>query len=141
MDRNIDLDFEDPIVVFDGMCNLCSGVVRFILDHEENSRLKFASLDSETGEKIMKDHNLDPDNPDSFVLYSEGVIYEKSEAALRVMKYLEAPLPLLSKIIRVIPKFLRNLIYEIISESRYKIFGKKDKCMKPPSSYSERFLD
>lgn len=129
----------NPTILFDGVCNLCNGSVNFVNKRDKKSRIKFAALQSETGQHLLQQYNLPFDVFNSFIFIEDGVAYTKSTAALRVSKYLNAFWPLIYGFI-IVPKFIRDGIYKWIAKNRYKWFGKQGQCMVPTSEISDRFL-
>ena len=125
-------DIVHPVILFDGVCNLCSSVVQFVIRRDKNDVFRFASLQSEFGKKILQKFNLDNSDFSSFILYSNGKIYTKSTGALMVAKNLGAGLKLLYAFIFV-PKFIRDFIYSLVAKYRYQLFGKKNECWIPDS--------
>lgn len=130
----------NEIVLFDGVCNFCDSSVRFILKKERKPILKFASLQSETGQKLVKNYELDKKGIDSIVYISNGKARIKSTAALYLAKRLKGGYPLLFGFM-IVPVFIRNWVYDWIARNRYKWFGKKDSCMIPSKEIRERFVD
>src|SRR4051812_30083115 len=116
---------EQPIVLFDGVCNLCNSAVQFIIRHDKNKIFRFASLQSETGRQLMSRHNFPPDHLNSFVLIENDKAYDRSTGALKVAKKLNGIIPLLYVFI-IVPKFIRNGVYNWVGRNRYKWFGKKE---------------
>lgn len=133
-------DPEAPILLFDGVCNLCHRAVNFIFAHEKAPTLRFASLQSAEGQQLLKDHHLPPTYTDSLVLIDRHHAYTHSEAALRIAGYLKAPFAL-GQIARLIPGPIRDVIYLWIAKNRYQWFGKKDQCLLPTPERKARFLD
>ncbi|MCL4108673.1 UNVERIFIED_CONTAM: hypothetical protein GTU68_006991 [Idotea baltica] len=134
-DKDI-LETGETILLFDGFCNLCAQSVLFVIRNERDPSVKFASLQSPFGQKILA--RL-PDKPDSIVLLEDGDIYTKSDAALSLSRYLKFPLSLFRHF-RIIPLSARDLIYDFVARYRYKFFGKKDECMIPSAELRNRFL-
>lgn len=128
-----------PVLLFDGVCNLCHGAVNFILEHERAPELYFASLQSEVGQQLLKDYHLPTDYFDSLVLLERHHAYTGSEAALRVSRYLNYPLAL-GQWGRLLPAVLRDPIYQFVARYRYQWFGKKDQCLLPTPERKARFL-
>lgn len=128
-----------PVIYFDGECNLCSGSVQFILKRESKEQFRFASLQGESGQAFLKKHSYPVDHFDSFILDEDGKIFTRSTAALRVSRNLNFPWPLLYIFI-VVPRFIRDGIYEYVSHHRYKWFGKKESCWIPDPKWKKRFL-
>src|SRR5512145_1057638 len=93
----------DAIVLFDGVCNLCSRSVAFIIEHERESTLRFASVQSKTGAELMQRHGLDPANITTFALILDNVAYTRSDAALRIARRLRGPWRLLTAL-RIVPR-------------------------------------
>lgn len=131
---------KDKIILFDGVCNLCNGAINFIIKHDPKGIFKFASLQGETGEKLLAQHNIDPQETDSIVLIDNDQVSVKSSAALRIAKNLNQGYPLLFGFM-IIPTFIRNGVYDFIAANRYKWFGKKESCMLPTPELRSRFLD
>ena len=131
---------KDKIILFDGVCNLCNGAINFIIKHDPKGVFKFASLQGETGQKLLAQHNIDPQETDSIVLIDNDQVSVKSSAALRIAKNLNQGYPLLFGFM-IIPTFIRNGVYDFIAANRYKWFGKKESCMLPTPELRSRFLD
>lgn len=131
---------QNPIVLFDGVCNLCEGSVKFLIRKDKKDVLRFASLQSETGQKILKKFNLPTQKYDSFVLVVGEKIYLRSSAALKVCGYLGG-IWRLWEIFWLIPKTLRDAVYNFIARNRYKWFGKKSECMLPTPEIRKKFLE
>ena len=127
-----------PLLFYDGYCNLCNSSVQFVLKHEKNADILFASLQSETGKHLLSEHHLE--NVDSVVLKTEKGIFVKSDAALETARYLKAPYRWV-RVFKIIPVKLRNLIYDFIAGRRYKVFGKTDTCRLPSQEEKDRFID
>ena len=129
----------DNVLLFDGLCNLCNGSVNFILKRDEACKYKFASLQSEIGIELAKKYNIDTNIVDSIVLIRDDKVFIKSSAILEVLK----DLPIGWRLFRIgiiLPKFVRDWLYDIIAKHRYKIFGKKDECPTPSKDVQDRFL-
>ena len=130
---------ENAIILFDGVCNFCNAAINFVLKQDKKGVFRFAPLQSEAGQRLLKQYNLSTAEFDSFVLIDNGKIYKKSSASLRVMNKLpwywkEAQL------LRIIPTAFRDAIYDFIAKNRYKWFGKKEQCMIPTPEMRNRFL-
>jgi predicted DCC family thiol-disulfide oxidoreductase YuxK len=128
-----------PIILFDGICNLCNVAIQYVIKHDSEAVFQFASLQSEAGQNLLKEYNLPHNNFNSFVLIEEDKVYTKSTAALKVAKQLNGGIKLLYGFI-IVPAFIRNCVYNIIASNRYKWFGKKNECMIPTPSLQSRFL-
>jgi predicted DCC family thiol-disulfide oxidoreductase YuxK len=131
---------DHPVLLFDGVCTLCNEVVQFIIPRDPEGRIRFASLQSETGKGLLIGHGLSPGDRDSVVLISDGTAYRKSDAAIRLAELLGWPYRG-AAIGRILPRSIRDGLYDIIAANRYDIFGKKDQCLIPDDDISDRFLD
>jgi predicted DCC family thiol-disulfide oxidoreductase YuxK len=129
-----------PILLFDGVCNLCAGSVQFIIKRDPGAQLKFASLQSDAGKKLLEAHDLPVGHLKSLVLIENGKAYTRSTGALRVSRYLNAAWPLLYGLI-IVPAFVRNVVYDWVGKNRYKWFGEKTECWIPTPALKARFLD
>ena len=130
----------ERIILFDGVCNLCNYAVQFVIRNDPGKQFKFASLQSEFGQKILAEHNLRADDLSSFLLLDNGRLYKKSDAALRVNKYLKGMWRLLYGFI-IVPRFIRDAVYTWIANNRYKWFGKQESCWLPTADLQARFLN
>ena len=128
------------IVLFDGVCNLCNNSVQFILKRDKKKKFLFGSLQGEAGQQLLEKFRLPTDNFHSFVLVEGDRVYTQSTAALRMAKHLKRGWQLLYGFI-ILPKLLRDGIYQWIARNRYKWFGKRDTCRIPTPAEKARFLD
>lgn len=128
------------IVLFDGVCNLCSTSVIFIIKHDKKAQILFASLQSDAAKEILLQYNSKKINFDSIILIENGKIYEKSTAVLRIAKDLSGGFKFLFAFI-IIPKFIRDFAYKYIAKNRYKWYGKKKICMIPTPEIKNRFIN
>ena len=128
-----------PILLFDGVCNLCNGLVNLIIIKDHDARIKFAPLQSHAGQSLLKQFDLNADDIDSVVCIAGNRHFLRSSAVLHVFKELGSGWRLLYGFI-IIPGFIRDFFYNMIAGSRYKIFGKTDYCMVPTPGIKERFL-
>jgi predicted DCC family thiol-disulfide oxidoreductase YuxK len=127
------------IILFDGICNLCNSGVQFIIKRDSNGHFKFASIQSETGQRLLKKHGIS-NKIDSIVVIENEKIYIKSDAALHISKYLDGYWKYLI-LLKVLPAAFRDFLYDIVAKNRYKWFGKKESCMLPALETKARFLD
>jgi len=129
------------IVLFDGVCNLCNQFVQTIIKHDKKDIYRFASLQSDYGQKVQKYLGLNPKNIKSIILYEPGIAYyNKSEAALRIIKSFGGVYSLIG-IFQIFPNFIGNAVYDLVAFNRYRWFGKKDSCMIPTAELKAKFLD
>ena len=131
---------DKPIILFDGICNLCNGAVQFVIKRDPAAIFSFASLQSDIGQQLLKKFDLPGNELNSFVLIQQDKSYTRSTAALKVAKQLKGPIKLLYGFI-IVPVFIRNFVYRIIAANRYRWFGKRDSCMLPSVDLKERFLN
>ncbi|MCP4122872.1 MAG: thiol-disulfide oxidoreductase DCC family protein [Bacteroidetes bacterium] len=131
----------DPnkIVLFDGVCNLCEGSVQFLLKRDKQKILRYASLQSDSGAKLLSMTGLDERFLKSIVFIDEGEAFTESDAVLRICKYLPQPWNAL-QYFRFVPKWIRDPVYRFIAQNRYRWFGKKEQCVIPQAGVMERFL-
>ncbi|MYL33582.1 DUF393 domain-containing protein [Pontibacillus yanchengensis] len=129
----------NKIILFDGECNFCDVSVQFILKRDKQEQFTFASLQGEHGQKLLKQHGISS-SVDSFVLVDDKQIHFQSTAALKVCKELAGAWKLLYVFI-VIPKPIRDKVYNFVANNRYKWFGKKNQCALPSPETRKRFLD
>jgi predicted DCC family thiol-disulfide oxidoreductase YuxK len=127
------------LILFDGVCNLCAGAVRFIIKRDPHGVFRFASLQSELGQRQLAEHGIDPSRTDSFVLIEGGIAYTESTAALRVARRLHRAWPVCYAGI-VLPRALRDPLYRFIARHRYRWFGKQETCMIPTPELRARFV-
>ncbi|TVZ23260.1 putative DCC family thiol-disulfide oxidoreductase YuxK [Dokdonia sp. Hel_I_63] len=128
------------IILFDGVCNLCNGAITFIIKRDKNDVFRYAPLQSEVGKNLAAKHKIDLDKVDSIILVTDQSAVAKSTAALRIAKQLSGGWHLLA-VFLILPRFLRNAVYDFIASNRYKWFGKKDACMIPTPELKSKFLD
>ena len=129
-----------PILLFDGVCNLCNGAVQFIIERDEDGFFRFASLQSDAAKKLLEQYPEAPEDISTIVLLEKGRLYTKSDAALRAARYLSGAWPALYGFV-IVPRPIRNAIYDWVARNRYQWFGKKDKCMIPTPGLKNRFLE
>ena len=131
---------KNSIILFDGVCNLCNASVQFVIKHDKKKCFLFASLQSDAATKILLQLNQKSfENFNSIVLIENEVVYFKSDAALRIAKNLNGLIKL-CYIFIIIPKPLRDGIYNYIAKNRYKWYGKKESCRLPSPAEADRFL-
>ena len=129
-----------PVILFDGVCNFCNYWVIFAIKRDKKKKIRFAPLLGETAKKLLLQFELDPTALSTVILIDAGKVFTQSSAALRMCKYLDGGWKMAYSLM-IIPKFLRDAIYNIIARNRYKWFGKKEECMVPTPELKERFLE
>ncbi|CAN6456017.1 unnamed protein product [Victoria cruziana] len=117
-----------PIMLFDGVCNLCNGGVKFVRDNDQNRRIRYEALQSESGRKLLQRSGRSPDDISSVVLVEKDGSYIKSEAVLKIMEYLDLPFSNWLFFVKLIPLFMRDTVYDTVANNRYLIFGRSDAC-------------
>ncbi|HBR59628.1 MAG TPA: hypothetical protein DEA86_04080 [Deltaproteobacteria bacterium] len=128
-----------PILLFDGHCNLCNAWVNFIVKRDSSSTIRFASLQSLAGNRLLEEHKIDSNYIDSLVLFEEDKVSVSSTAALRILSYLDGwERHLIS--LTVLPRPLRDLVYRFVANNRYRWFGRREQCIIPSPELSKRFL-
>ncbi|MFZ9858286.1 MAG: thiol-disulfide oxidoreductase DCC family protein [Roseiflexaceae bacterium] len=128
------------IVMFDGVCNLCNGVVRWIIPRDPTNQVRFAALQSAVGQRLLQQHTLDTTALDSVIVLDGDTVFVESDAALRICQALRWPWPLLYYL-RIIPRRWRDTIYRWIARNRYRWFGRREQCMLPSPEHAQRFVE
>jgi len=129
----------NPVILFDGVCNLCNKSVQFVIKRDPQAKFSYASLQSGFGQSLLKQFNLPSGNFNSFILFQDNKVYTRSTGALKMLSQLEGWK--WTRIFYIFPRFLRDAVYNIISKYRYRWFGKMDECMIPTKNLQARFLD
>ena len=129
---------EKPVILFDGVCNLCNSSVNFVIERDPHGTIYFAPLQSEYARKLLEKHQIGMEL-NTIVLLEDGKVYDRSTAALRIARLLNGPWPLLYASI-VMPRFLRDGVYRWIARNRYRWFGKTQACRVPTPELQARFL-
>ena len=129
---------DQPIIIFDGVCNLCEYSVKFIVNNDRHARFKFVSAQSEKGKTLQRMCGVDTLQDGTVILLKNDQVYVKSDAALQIAKDLDGLWRFLH-VLKYIPKPVRDFFYSIISKNRYRWFGKKKECLLP-GNMKERFL-
>ncbi|WP_417460576.1 thiol-disulfide oxidoreductase DCC family protein [Kordiimonas sp.] len=130
---------DNPVMLYDGVCNLCNRSVRFVLKRDKAHRFRFASLQSSEAQAILAVHGVTIEM-DTIYLVMDGKLYDRSSAVLRIMAKLSALWPLMV-VFLVIPKSVRDWIYNKVGENRYRLFGRTDTCQLPDKDVRQYFLD
>ena len=129
------------IILFDGVCNLCNGVVQFIIKRDKKDLFRYAALQSDIGNQLVNERAIDTSKVDSIILVEPGMAYYiKSDAALEIFKTFGGLWTLVS-VFQWIPKSIRDIVYDFIARNRYKWFGRKDQCMIPTPELQAKFLN
>ena len=131
---------DKPILFFDGVCNLCSGFVQFVIERDPESKFRFASLQSGTGQKVLRDNKLSETNLSTVILLKDGKYFTHSDVALEMSRDMGG-LWTFFYVFKIIPKTLRDKIYDWVATNRYKWFGEKESCWLPTPELQARFLN
>ena len=129
----------NSIIVFDGVCVLCSRWVTFLIKRDPDRQFHFAAMQTERGREILGQAGLDPDDPSSFVLLHEGKVFRETDAIIVILKALSGVWSLAASLISIFPKPVRNWMYFRIARNRYAIFGRRDVCYVPAAEDKDRF--
>ncbi len=113
-----------PVIIFDGICNLCNYFVNFIIRRDKKGKLQFTPLQSDAGKKLQEEYKINIPSAETIIFINNDIVYIKSDAAAEIAKHLDGGWKLLA-IIKIIPKFIRDSIYSKIAEKRYNWYGKK----------------
>ena len=127
------------VVLFDGVCNLCNGFVQFIIPRDPRGYFRFAALQSPAAARLMAEASVTPGAADSILLIDGGRAIVRSAAALRIARRLRFPWPLLYALI-VVPRPIRDWVYDLVARNRLRWFGQRDQCLVPGPGIRERFL-
>jgi len=130
----------NPLILFDGVCNLCNRSVNFIIRRDPEALFRFAPLQGKLAEQKLRELSYTRQGTKSIILIWNGRIYERSGAALRIAGHLKGPVKCLYVFLAV-PGFIRDAVYDIIANNRYRWFGKSDSCMVPTPELAKRFLN
>ena len=147
MDHFFELDLtnlidtkQHPLLLFDGVCNLCNGFVQFVIRRDPKGVFRFTALQSEVAQELLTEREVENRTDlDTVILIEKGKVYTHSDVALRVVRRMPGLWPLFG-VFRIIPKFLRDAIYNWVARNRYRWFGKRESCMIPTPELKARFL-
>ena len=126
-------------ILFDGVCNLCNGFVQFVIARDPGAHFRFAALSSPAAARLLEEAGVRQPLPDTIILIDDGAVYFRSDAPLRIARGLTFPWPLAYGFV-VVPRFIRDRVYDFIAARRYRWFGKRDFCMVPTPETERRFL-
>lgn len=128
-----------PVLLFDGVCNLCNASVQWVLLHDPTGVFRFAALQSETGQALLRQWNKSTDDFDTVVLVDGDRLLLQSDVPLEIVRRLGGWRQLLY-VFKIIPRPLRNAIYRWVAQNRYRWFGRKESCMLPRPEWKDRFI-
>ena len=133
------METQHPILLFDGVCNLCNAWVQLVIRYDKKGRFRFAALQSDAGQELLKKLGLPQEELTSLVLIEGDKFYVRSTAALRIARNLSGLWPLAYWFI-IVPGFIRNYVYDFVARNRYRWFGREESCMLPTPDLQKRFL-
>jgi predicted DCC family thiol-disulfide oxidoreductase YuxK len=130
----------DRVIVFDGVCVLCSRWVDFVLRRDRDGRYKFAAMQTTSGRNLLIAHGIDPDDPLSFLLLEGGAGYTDTDAIARILRTFGRGWRLVALLVSIVPRFIRDPLYRWIARHRYRLFGRRATCVVPTADIADRFL-
>jgi len=128
-----------PVIVFDGVCNLCNGLVDFIIRHDPNAIFRFAALQTKAGEELRRETGVKYIDADAVMLIEGKDWTVKSDAVIRIGGILGGPWRI-TALFRIFPRRMRDVLYDVIAAHRYRWFGMRDSCSLPDEKTRRRFL-
>lgn len=128
----------EGLILFDGVCLLCSRWVRYVIAHDPDMRFRFLPIQSDQGRRFAEQMGISPDAPETNAVILDGRAWFKSDAALAVLSRLPGTRGL--GVLKALPRWLRDPAYDLVAQSRYRIFGRSDICMIPSPADRARFL-
>ncbi len=129
-----------PLLVFDGVCVLCSRAVRFVLQREQDTAIRFCPAQSPLGQQIFAALNLPLEAFETFIVLDDGKAYMKSAAVLHLARHLRQPWRSLAAL-AILPRGLLDWLYDRVARNRYRVFGRYDVCIVPDAALKERFVE
>lgn len=126
-------------ILFDGVCNFCNASINLIIDRDSKGIFKFAALQSEVGQELLKKNGLKTSDFDSIVAIEGDKVYQKSDAALEIARRMDGIWKIFY-VFKIIPAFFRNPVYDLVARNRYRFFGRTDACRIPTPELKARFL-
>ena len=130
---------EGPIIVFDGLCVLCSGWARFVLQHDRREHFRLAAMQRPAGAALAARFGVDPDDPETIIVVCGDDALRDSDAVIHILTQLGWPWRA-AVIARGVPKLLRDRVYRIVARHRYRLFGRRETCWLPDSAQASRIL-
>ena len=130
---------QQPIIFFDGVCNLCNASVQFVIAHDKKDQFRFTALQGDYAKEILPQFNADLGKLNTILLLEDGKLYTKSSAALRIARKLNRLIPLLYAFL-IVPKVIRDWVYDIIARNRYRWWGRQESCWVPTPDLKNKFI-
>ena len=132
--------YQHPVILFDGVCNLCARSVQLVIRNDRDSLFRFASLQSDVAQDLLQEFEFQHNGLSSMLLIMDGRLYRKSRAALTIARHMDKLWPSLYYLLVWIPRFITDPVYDFIGSRRYRWFGKKESCWIPDDKLLARFL-
>jgi predicted DCC family thiol-disulfide oxidoreductase YuxK len=130
----------DSIIVFDGVCVMCSRWVGFVLRRDRRRQYRFAAMQTPGGRALLVAHGIDPDDPLSFLLLQGGTGYTDTDAIVRILRSFGGGWRVAAVLLSIVPRFIRNPLYRWVARRRYRLFGRRETCVVPTADIADRFL-
>jgi predicted DCC family thiol-disulfide oxidoreductase YuxK len=130
---------DDDVILYDGVCVFCSRWIRYIATRDVNRRFRFTAIQSDYGTRLAQAFGINPDDPDTNAVIHGGIAYFKSDGALTTLSLL--PGWRWVRVLRLIPKPVRDTVYNLVARNRYRIFGKYDECFVPDAGMRARVME
>jgi predicted DCC family thiol-disulfide oxidoreductase YuxK len=130
----------DSIIVFDGVCVLCSRWVGFVLRRDRRGQYKFAAMQTPSGRELLIAHGIEPDDPLSFLLLEGGTGYMDTDAIVRILRSFGSGWRVVGALLAIVPRFIRDPLYRWVARHRYRLFGRRETCVMPTADIADRFL-
>jgi len=130
---------QNPVIIFDGICNLCCGWIQYLIRKDKTMKFRFVSIQSETGQKLLNEVNENDKKMESIIYLKENLYFRESSAVLEILTDIGGIWKLVA-VLKLIPKPIRDKIYRIIAKRRYSYFGKRTTCLLPTPENKKRFL-
>lgn len=135
------MQVDAPVIVFDGVCVLCSRWVAFVLKHDRAGRFRLAAMQGTHGRALLQAHGLSAENPASLLLVQDGRGHTDTTAVIRVLSQLGGLWPTAATVVRLVPRACRDPAYRWVARHRYRLFGRRATCLLPDAAQAWRFLD
>ena len=130
---------DDDVILYDGVCVFCSRWIRYIATHDVSRRFRFTAIQSDYGTRLAQAFNIDPNDPDTNAVIHGGIAYFKSDGALTTLSLL--PGWRWARVLLLIPRPIRDAVYNLVARNRYRIFGKYDECFVPDAAMRARVME
>lgn len=132
---------DKPLIVFDGVCVLCTGFARFVIARDKQASFRFAAAQSNAGQALFQHYGLDTADFETNLLVEEGHPYAKLDTVLRILPKLGGPWPAVAMLTQILPGGIADWVYDRIARNRYTLFGRTEACMVPPPNWAERIIE